>query len=253
MAPIVTIGAMTYSIQDHTLLLDNAGKRYVLKVRDLPPEEKPRERLLIHGPSALTVRELLAIVLGTGTTKEDVLTMSSRILREYGERPIFSASDPKHLSEDLDIPLGKAMQIVATGELGRRFFRKQRNGAPIIRMARDVFEYALDMRNLPKEQLRGLYLDAHYQVLHDEMISIGTVDSNMVHPREVFRPALAHAAVAIVLVHNHPSGITTPSEADIAVTKQLGEVGKILGIDLIDHVIVTQDSFESVPLERSTP
>lgn len=239
-----------YVVRNRDLVLDGTGKRYILRIRDLPPEEKPRERLLAHGPSALSVKELLAIILSSGTKKEEVLAMSSRILREYGERAILSAADARHLAEDLDIPLGKAMQIVATGELGRRFFRKQRNGAPIIRTARDVFEYALDMRNLPKEQLRGLYLDAHYQIVYDETISIGTVDANLVHPREVFRPALAHAAVAVVLVHNHPSGVATPSEADCAITAQVAEAGKLLGIDLIDHVIITHDDFTSIPFEH---
>lgn len=239
-----------YKLANHDLLLDAHGKRYVLRIRDLPPEEKPRERMLAYGPSALSVQELLAIVLTTGTVKEEVFAMSSRILGEYGERAILSAADPRRLSEDLDIPLGKAIQIVATGELGRRFYRKQRNGVPIIRTAKDVYDYAVDMRSLPKEHLRGLYLDAHYQVVHDETISIGTLDANLIHPREVFRPALAYAAAALVLVHNHPSGISTPSEADIAVTRQIAEAGKLIGIDLIDHVIVTADDFMSIPFEH---
>jgi DNA repair protein RadC len=141
------------------------------------------------------------------------------------------------------------MQIVAVGELGRRFFRKQKNGAAVIRTARDVYGYTVDMRALPKEHLRGLYLDAHYQVIHDETLSIGTIDANLIHPREVFRPALAHAAAAVVLVHNHPSGIVTPSEADCVVTQQIAAAGKILGIELIDHVIITDDTFISIPVE----
>jgi DNA repair protein RadC len=177
------------------------------------------------------------------------MQMSGRILSEYGERAILSASDAQALAEDLDIPLGKAMQVVAVGELGRRFFRKQKNGAAIIRTAKDVFEYVVDMRNLPKEHLRGLYLDTHYQVIHDETLSIGTIDSNLVHAREVFRPALAYNAAAVILVHNHPSGVATPSDADRAVTKQLADAGHVLGIDLIDHVIITSDLFISIPVE----
>lgn len=239
----------TYVMTNHDLLLGVSGKRYVLKVRDLPQEEKPRERLLAHGPSALSVKELMAVLISAGTRKEEVLAMSERILAEYGERNVLMSTDPKALSEDLDIPLGKAMQIVVAGELGRRFFQKRRNGASVIRTAKDVFDYTVDMRNLSKEHLRGLYLDAHYQVVHDETLSIGTIDANLIHPREVFRPAIAHAAAAVVLVHNHPSGVVTPSEADRLVTLQIVEAGRILGIDLIDHVIVTEEAFVSVPID----
>lgn len=239
----------TYVMRNHDLLLGVSNKKYVLKVRDLPLEDKPRERLLDHGSSALTAQELMAVLLSTGTKKEEVMQMSSRILREYGERSLFSSNDPKQLAADLDIPLGKAMQIVAAGELGRRFFQKKRNGAAVIRTTKDVFDYTIDMRALTKEHLRGLYLDTHYQVIHDEVLSIGTIDANLIHPREVFRPAIAHAAAAVVLVHNHPSGIVTPSEADRVVTLQIAEAGKVLGIDLIDHVVVTDEEFASIPVE----
>jgi DNA repair protein RadC len=239
----------TYVMRNHDLLLGTMAKTYVLKVRDLPTEEKPRERLLASGAGALTTQELMAVLLSSGTKKEDVLAMSSRIVREYGERSMFAVTNPAQLAEDLDIPLGKAMQIVAAGELGRRYFQKKRNGAAVIRTAKDVFDHTVDMRSLSKEHLRGLYLDTHYQVIHDEVLSIGTVDANLIHPREVFRPALAHAAAAVVLVHNHPSGIVTPSEADRIVTVQIAEAGKVLGIDLVDHVIVTDEGFVSIPVE----
>ena len=222
-------------------------KRYVLRVRDLPSEEKPREKLLAAGAGALSTAELLAVVLSTGTKKEEVLTMTNRIMQEYGEKNVLLSTDPHVLATDLDIPLGKAMQIVACGELGRRYFRRSTNGAPVIRTAQDVFEYTLDMRNLPKEHLRGLYLNTHYQLVHDETISIGTIDANIVHPREVFRPALAYAAAAVILVHNHPSGNVAASDADRNITRQLIDAGALLGIDLIDHVVVTADAFTSIP------
>ena len=225
---------------------DGSGKRYVLRVRDLPSEQKPRERLLAEGPGALSPAELLAIILVNGTKKEEVLAMTNRIIQEYGEQSILLATDAKALAADLDIPLGKAEQIVACGELGRRYFRRSRNGAPVIRTAKDVFDYTVDMRNLAKEHLRGLYLNTHYQLVHDETISIGSIDANIVHPREVFRPALAHSAAAVILVHNHPSGNAEPSMADYEVTRQLNEAGALLGIDLIDHVVITSDTFTSI-------
>lgn len=236
-------------MENHDLLLGTIAKKYVLKIRDLPQEDKPRERMLQHGPQALTASELMAVLLGTGTKKEDVMNMSSRILHEYGERSLLSNTDPNLLAADLNIPVIKALQIVAAGELGRRYFLKRRNGASVVRTAKDVFDYAVDMRALSKEHLRGLYLDTHYQIIHDEVLSIGTIDANLIHPREVFRPAIAHAAAAVVLVHNHPSGVVTPSEADRVVTLQIAEAGRVIGIDLIDHVVVTDDDFVSIPVE----
>src|SRR5665213_1969552 len=181
-----------YTLGNHDLILDNPRKRYVLRVRDLPEGERPRERLASEGPGALSVAHLLAIVLGTGTSKEGVLAMSTRILKEYGDRSLLSRTDPKALAEDLGIPLGKATQIVAVGELGRRFYRKNSAGAAVVRTAEDVYAYTVDMRTLPKEHLRGIYLNAHYQVIHDEVLSIGTVDANLIHPREVFKPAFEY-------------------------------------------------------------
>ena len=168
------------------------------------------------------------------------------MIKDYGEGGVLSQKNPVNLSKDLDIPIGKSLQIVACLELGRRFFQKDNSSFPSIRSAREVYEYVRDMHHLSKENLRGIYLNAHYKVIHDEIISIGTVDANIIHPREVFKPAIEHSAVALILVHNHPSGVITPSEADLAVTHKLVEVGKILGIDLVDHIIVTRDTFASI-------
>jgi DNA repair protein RadC len=236
-----------YTITPSHLVLDNPGRRYLLKIRDLPQDDKPREKMVLHGPSVLTTQELLAAILNTGSKKEEVLSMSARIMNEYGEQSIMHARNPTKLAADAEIPLGKAIQIVAIAELGRRFFQKNSAAAPTIRTAKEVFEYAKDMRELSKEHLRGIYLNAHYKVIRDETISIGTVDANIIHPREVFKPALEYSAAAVILVHNHPSGSVEPSGSDCEVTEQLIAAGAILGIDLIDHVIVTKDAFGSVP------
>ena len=240
-----------YTLQPKDTLLDNEGKRYHLKIRDLPEDEKPREKLLQHGLGALSTSELLSVILNTGTKKEGVLEMSQRIIKDYGEGGIMSERNPAKLSEDLDVPIGKSLQIVACAELGRRFFEKNRSSLPTIRTAREVYDYTRGMHNLSKEHLRGIYLNAHYKVIHDEVISIGTVDANIIHPREVFKPAIEHSAVALILVHNHPSGVTTPSEADVSVTEQIIDAGKLLGVELIDHVIVVQDSFTSISVTKS--
>lgn len=241
----------TYAIKSSELLLDlveTTGRTYVLRLRDLPPNEKPREKMLALGASGLSVSELIAVLIGTGTKREDVREMSERILREYGERTLTGTLNPQTLSKDLNIPLGKALQIAACAELGRRFFQKNERGLATVRTPSDVFDYLKDMRDLSKEHLRGLYLNNQHKVIHDETISIGTIDTNIVHPREVFKPALEYSAVAMILAHNHPSGSLEPSKADVEITEQLIRSGKIMGIQLLDHIIVTKDGFASIPV-----
>lgn len=239
--------SMSYSLSRPSALVTQHDRAYTLTIHDLPNEERPRERLLEHGPRALSTTELIAVLLSVGTSKEHVLSMASRITQEYGEKNALHETDAARLAREVGLPIGKAMQVVAAGELGRRFYARNDMELPVIRTARDAFEYVADMRKLPKEHLRGLYLNGHYKVVRDEVISIGTIDANLVHPREVFRPALEHAAAAVILVHNHPSGELTPSAADIQVTEQLIAAGAILGIDLVDHIIVTKDTYASIP------
>lgn len=236
-----------YAIVDSTLFLDRfLTREYILTIKDMPDKEKPREKLTAQGPEALNTKELLALVLGVGTVKEDVLEMANRIIRDYGEKSILAERDPNKLSKDMNIPIVKACQIVATGELGRRFYEKSPTGFATIRNAADVYEHLQDMRNLTKEHLRGLYLNSHNRIIRDEVISIGTINSNMIHPREVFRPAIECNAAALILAHNHPSGEATPSAEDVEITKQLIQAGKILGIKLLDHVIITANTYSSV-------
>ena len=235
-----------YKIPSTTLFLDRSVREYPLMLRDLPTEEKPREKLLAQGPEALSVKELTALLLVTGTIKEDVLEMASRIVKDYGEKNIFSERNPERLSKDLNIPLVKSCTIVAAGELYRRFYDQGGYGFTTIRNAEDAFKYLADMRQLPREQLRGLYLNGHNKIIRDEVISIGTVNANIVHAREIFRVAIECNAVAVILAHNHPSGEVTPSKEDIEVTAQLIQAGKIIGIRVLDHLIITKDSFQSV-------
>lgn len=237
----------TYSVKSDIFYLDLPPYReYPLAIRDLPAEEKPREKLVSRGPEALTVKELLAVLLNVGTTKEDVLQLSDRLIRDYGEKSIMSERSPDKLSEDLDIPIVKACQIVACGELGRRIFDRSDSGFKTIRNAKDVYEYLSEMRNLPKEHLRGLFLNSHNRIIRDEVITIGTVNSNMIHPREVFRVAIECNAAALVLAHNHPSGEASPSKEDVEITNQIIQAGKILGISVLDHVIIAKDGFVSI-------
>jgi DNA repair protein RadC len=240
----------SYTLTNQDLILDEktktSFKEYILRIQDMPSEDKPREKLLQYGPSALTVAELVAVVLVSGTKKEDVMSMASRMIRDYGEKTLSSQKDAKALANELQIPEIKALQIVACAELGRRFFDHREHGRVIIRTAKDAYEYLKDLRTLSKEHLRGLYVNTHHRLIHDEVISIGTINSNLIHPREVFKPAIEYGAAAVILAHNHPSGVVTASAADIEITRRIVEAGKIIGIPLVDHIIIGKNKFASI-------
>lgn len=236
----------SYTLQDNDQIVSETDERYVLRFRDIPDDQKPREKMITNGIKNLNAAELLSVILGVGTQKEDVLAMAQRIVKEYGEKAIINEEDPRKLADALDIPLVKACQVIASFELGRRYFAKQ-GGRPIfVRNSRQAYEYVRDMGHLRKEQLRGLYLNSRYQLIHDEVISVGSLTANIVHPREVFQPAIERGAIAIILAHNHPSGRLTPTLADSSITEQLVSAGKLLGIDIIDHLVITSTAFRSI-------
>ncbi|HSH55312.1 MAG TPA: DNA repair protein RadC [Candidatus Limnocylindrales bacterium] len=247
--PVLDAGAkqlnIGYALSDHDAVLHH-GDGYVLRVRDLPDADRPREKLLAHGPGGLSTAEIVAILLGVGTRREDVMVMARRILKEYGESALMHESKPQKLADTLHIPLAKACQLVASFELGRRFYQT-RSGKPMyVRTAQQAYEYLSNIGSSPKEQLRALYLSSRYQVIHEEVVSIGSLTANIVHPREVFQPAIEYGAVAVIIAHNHPSGSFEPTGADLDVTEQLLEGGKLLGIELLDHLIITQTSYISI-------
>jgi DNA repair protein RadC len=247
---------MTYAIEDTSLLLTDyslglkttskVSQPYVLKIHDLEDSERPREKMLSQTARSLSLHELIAVVLNTGSKSEDVLSLSRRILKEYGPSALTSVHEPQVLVNELQMSEGKACQVVACLEIGRRLFKRNEMGLATIRTPDDVFSHTVDMHSLPKEHLRGLYLDSHHRLIHDEVVAIGTINTNILHPREVFRPAFEYGAVALILVHNHPSGVLEPSSADIAVTKQIIEAGSLLGIHVLDHVIVSKNGYKSI-------
>lgn len=244
---MTTTAAPAYELRDRDLLLQAEDtSSYVLRVRDLPDADKPRERLLAAGPGELSVAELLAIIWGVGTKSEDVLAMAKRTLKEYGSKAIAHETDPAKLAEAANIPVGKASQVVASFELGRRYHSTAGGRAVYIRNARQAHAYLRDIATSQKEQLRGLYLNSRYRVIHEEVISVGSLTASIVHPREVFQPAIEHGAVAIILAHNHPSGAIEPTIADINITDQLVDAGLLLGIELLDHLVVTNTRFQSI-------
>ncbi len=246
MKTVYATEGMPYALQANDLLIGERPDQYVLRVKDLPDEQKPREKLIFQGPDSLSLAELVAAILGTGTKKEEVFLMAQRIVKEYGEKAIAAETDPQQMAEVLSIPLTKACQLIAAFELGRRFFASQAGRAVYVRNARQAYEYLRAIGYSTKEQLRGLYLNSRYEIVHDEVISVGSLTANIVHPREVFRPAIEHSAVAIIIAHNHPSGNLEPTSEDIAVTGQLRAAGKLLGIDLLDHLVIAGDQFNRI-------
>jgi DNA repair protein RadC len=216
------------------------------KIKLLPIEQQPREKLIDLGAQALNLEELLAIILGVGTRKENVLELSKRIFQDYGSKTITGYSRVEDIMNDFDIPKVKACQVLACFEIGKRIFADKTVDIPVIRSPQDVWEFVRDMHNLKKEYLRGLYLNVKNQVVHDEIISIGTIDQSIAHPRDIFSPAIKYHSAAVIIVHNHPSGDDTPSEADIMLTKKVKDVGELLLIPVLDHIIVTNSGYKSI-------
>jgi len=228
--------------------MDKPNTPYRLRVRDLPVEKKPREKLRKYGPASLKNYELMAVILGRGTRREGVLELSKRIMSQYGAQAVFSRGDVDTLEKVLNLSPLQACQVVAAFELGKRLFG--RTTEVFLRSPEEVFEYAKDMARLKKEHLRGLYLDTRNKLIRDEVIAIGTLNASLAHPREIFHPAIESHAAAIVLVHNHPSGDPSPSKDDIELTRQVREASKILTIDFLDHVIIASQNYCS--LKEST-
>ncbi|PID31658.1 hypothetical protein CR970_04625 [Candidatus Saccharibacteria bacterium] len=240
-----------YIIASGDKLTGEQHDHYTLRLRDIARPDRPRERLALQGPESLNTAELVAVLWGVGTRKEDVLEMARRAIKEYGEQALMHEKDSTKLSKALGIPLVKAQQLIAALELGRRTYQK-RGGLPIyIHSAAQAHSHLRSIGASQKEHLRGLYLNSRYQVIHDEVISIGSLTANIVHPREVFGPAIEHNAVGVILAHNHPSGSLSPTQEDLEITKQLIAAGALLGIQLIDHLVVNESHYKSIIMEAS--
>jgi DNA repair protein RadC len=237
---------MSYQIKSNNIII-NPNKQYkILTIKDCPLEDRPREKLLKLGVESLSSSELLALVLNTGTKKEDVLSMANRVLKEYGPNAIINEKNPQRLKKEFSLPLVKACQIVACFELGKRFFKESQEGTTIIRNAKQAFNFLKDISQSKKENFKGLYLNSRYKLIHSETISIGTVDTSIIHPREVFRPAIEHGTSAVIVAHNHPSGTLKASPEDLEVTAKLQKAGELLGIELLDHLIISKNKFISL-------
>ncbi|MCM3323214.1 MULTISPECIES: RadC family protein [Cytobacillus] len=218
-----------------------------LMIKDFPQDERPRERLMQSGPESLSNHELIAILLRTGTKNESVLQLSNRLLTKFDGLRLLKDASLSEITEVKGIGQAKAIQIMAAVEIGRRMANLTFDERYSIRSPEDAANYVMnEMRFLSQEHFVCLYLNTKNQVLSKQTIFIGSLNASIVHPREVYKEAFRQSAASIICLHNHPSGDPTPSREDIDVTKRLTECGKIIGIDILDHIIIGEKKFVSL-------
>ena len=209
-----------------------------LKIREMPQDQRPREKLLVHGVSALSDPELIAILLRTGLRGANAVEVGRQLLEKYKSLTGISRCSVKELRKIPGIGQTKALELVAAFGLGQRLahetLSKQKLDSPEL-----VSELVgQEMRRLRTESLRVILLDTRYRLLHIEEVSVGSLNESIAHPREIFRPALTYSAHAVIVVHNHPSGDASPSQTDHSLTRRLAEAAELLQIKLLDHIII---------------
>jgi DNA repair protein RadC len=214
------------------------------KIKDLYKNDRPREKLIKKGASALKKEELIAILIRTGTKGQNALQMAKSIVKNYDEKKLLNATY-QELKNIYGVGPAKAVQILVAFEVGKRLYKEKEKSDVYINSPEDVVEEVKEIRESKKEHFVALYLNARKKLIHKEVISIGTLDASLVHPREVFEPAVRELASQVIIVHNHPSGDEKPSEEDIKITKRIKEAGSLLGIDLADHIIITKKDYFS--------
>jgi DNA repair protein RadC len=215
-------------------------------IHDLPRSERPRERLQKFGPEALSAQELLALIIGRGIPKKSVMNIAQELLARFGNVKAIGQATIEELSQIKGIGLAKAAQIKASFELGRREeLEPELKNFDIKDPESVVKAIRASIKDKAKEHFKLILLNPRNKIIGISTISIGTLNASLVHPREVFKDAIMHTAASVVLAHNHPSGDPEPSEDDITITKRLIEAGKILGVEVIDHIIVGKNGFFS--------
>ena len=215
-------------------------------VRDLPKSERPRERLQKFGSEALSAQELLALVIGRGISKKSVMNIAQELLARFGNIKAISEATLAELAQIRGIGLAKAAQIKACFDLGKRQDLEPDIENFDIKNPHSVVKAIWSrIKDKAKEHFKLILLNPRNRLIGISTVSIGTLNASLVHPREVFKDAITHSAASVVLAHNHPSGNLEPSEDDLTITKRLVEAGKILGIEVIDHIIITKNGFFS--------
>ena len=218
-----------------------------LTVKDLPVSERPRERLTRLGAEALSEQELLACILGRGVAGESVLVSARRLLAAFGTLPGIAEASVEQLAGTHGIGPAKAVQLKAAAELARRLAQSSNGHRPTIdsvEAAARVLRPALLEKT--KEHVVALLLDSRHQLIRVSPIAVGSLCASLVHPRELFKEAIAASAAAVIVGHNHPSGDPSPSAHDVQMTKRLVDAGALLGIDVLDHLIVAREGVLSL-------
>lgn len=212
-----------------------------MKIKNLPKHERPREKLIEKGATALKDKELLAILLGTGRAGKNVIEVAAEILAKHKMKKLLALSYSE-MAKIKGIGPAKATALLSAFELTKRALEVEDNNLPTINNTKDAVAQLQELRTAKKEHFVVLYLNARNQLIHKETISIGILNASLVHPREVFKPAIEHLAASVILAHNHPGGETEPSRADEKITERLRGAGKLLGIDVKDHIIITNNA-----------
>ena len=221
-------------------------------IHDLPPPERPRERLLKLGAEALSAQEILALILGRGVRGESVMLTAQRLLSQFGNLQGIGNASVEELSQIKGIGIAKATQLKAAFELSKRLEDYPERAKVVIKSPEDVVgQVRSKLKGKKREHFLTLLLDTRNQLIGVVPISIGSLDSSIVHPREVFKEAISASAASVIFVHNHPSGDPEPSEDDIKLTQRLVEAGKIIGIEVLDHIIVGDQAYLSMKATKS--
>jgi len=220
---------------------------YKLKIKDLPKNERPREKMLRYGAEYLSNSELLALILRTGTKEDSVLNLCDRLLSHCGGIKGSSSPSINDLKQVKGIGEVKATQVLALAELATRFNSFKSGEEHIVSSPKDVSNYMMrQMKGLKKEYFKLIMLNTKNIIISVKDISIGNLNSSIVHPREVFIEAIKLSSASVILCHNHPSGDPTPSKEDILITKRLKECGTLLGIEVLDHIIIGNEAYISL-------
>lgn len=212
---------------------------YNVLIRDLPKDERLRERLEQYGAGALTTPELIAILLRVGNARVSALQLAQQLIVKFQSLRNLADATVQELSQVSGIGLAKACQLKAAFELGKRLATIGESPKPVIRSPQDLVNLVMEeMRYFKEEHFRAIFLDTRNQVINNRDLSIGSLNASIAHPREILRAAITHSAAAFVLVHNHPSGDPTPSAEDVTLTKRMKEAGELIGIPALDHLVI---------------